>query len=53
MITKKDPDALRNQIGDNQHAKLISHYGKELSRIMKKTGDHETVRFPKALKKIQ
>lgn len=50
---EKDPDALRNQIGDNQHAKLISHYGKELSRIMKKTGDHETVRFQKALKKIQ
>ena len=50
---EKDPDALRNQIGDNQHARLVSRYGKELNRIMKKTGDHETARYQKALKKIQ
>ena len=50
---EKDPDALRNQIGDNQHAKLVSRYGIELNKIMEKTGDHETARFQKALKKIQ
>ena len=50
---EKDPDALRNQIGDNQHARLVSRYGKELKRIMKKTGDHETARYQKALNKIQ
>ena len=50
---EKDPDALSNLIGEDQLAKSISRYGKELSRIMKKTGDHETARYQKALKKIQ
>ncbi len=50
---EKDPDALSNLIGEDQLAKSISRYGKELNRIMKKTGDHETARYQKALKKIQ
>ena len=49
----KDPDALSNLFDNEEHAKLVSRYGKELNKIMKKTGDHETVRFQKALKKIQ
>ena len=50
---EKDPDALSNLIGEDQLAKSISRYGKELNRIMKKTGDPETARYQKALKKIQ
>ena len=50
---KKDPDALSNLFDNEEHAKLVSRYGKELNKIMKKTGDHETARFQKALKKIQ
>ena len=50
---ENDPDALSNLIGEDQHAKSISRYGKELNRIMKKTEDHETARYQKALKKIQ
>ena len=50
---EKDPDALSNLFDNEEHAKLVFRYGKELNKIMKKTGDHETARFQKALKKIQ
>ena len=49
----KDPDALSNLFDNEEHAKLVSRYEKELNRIMKKTGDHETARFQEALKKTQ
>ena len=50
---EKDPDALKNLIDDEEHAKWVERYGKELNKIMKKTGDPETPRYQKALKKIQ
>ena len=50
---KKDPDALNNLIDDEEHAKLVERYGKELNKIMKKTGDPETAPYQKALNKIQ
>ena len=50
---EKDPDALSNLFDKEEHVRLVSRYGKELNRIMKKTGDHETPRFQKALKKVQ
>ena len=30
---------------DDHHTKLVFRYAKELNKIMKKTGDHETGRF--------
>ena len=50
---KKDPDALNNLIDDEEHAKLVERYGKELNKIMKKTGDPETAPYQKAHNKIQ
>ena len=47
----KDPDALNNLIMDDQYTKLVFRYVKELNKIMKKTGDHETVRYEKAVDK--
>ena len=47
----KDPDALNNLIMDDQYTKIVFRYAKELNKIMKKTGDHETGRFEKALDK--
>ena len=48
-----DPDALSNLIDDEEHAKLVTRYGQELLKVMKKTKDHETSRYQKALSKIQ
>ena len=50
---KKDPDALNNLIDDEEHAKLVERYGKELNKIMKKTRDPETAPYQKAHNKIQ
>ena len=50
---EKDPDALSNLFDNEEHAKLVSRYGKELNKIMKKTGDHETPRYKKALMEVQ
>ena len=50
---EKDPDALKNLIDDEEHAKLVERYGKELNKIMKKTGDPETAPYQKAHNKIQ
>ena len=50
---KKDPDALNNLIDDEEHAKLVERYAKELGKVMKKNKDHETSRYQKALNKIQ
>jgi len=36
---------------DDQYTKLVFRYVKELNKIMKKTGDHETVRYEKAVDK--
>jgi len=49
----KDPDALNNLIDDEEHAKFVNRYGQELLKVMKKTKDHETNRYQKALSKIQ
>ena len=48
-----DPDALSNLIDDEEHAKLVTRYGQELLKVMKKTKDYETSRYQKALSKIQ
>ena len=48
-----DPDALNNLIGDEEHAKFVARYGQELLKVMKKTKDHETARYQKALSKNQ
>jgi len=48
-----DPDALNNLIDDEEHAKLVDRYAEELLKVMKKTKDHETGRYQKALSKIQ
>ena len=48
-----DPDALRNLIDDEEHAELVARYGQELLKVMKKTKDHETASYQKALGKIQ
>jgi N-sulfoglucosamine sulfohydrolase len=50
---KKDIDALDNLLGDDEHEKLVARYGQELLKVMKKTKDHETARYQKALSKIQ
>jgi N-sulfoglucosamine sulfohydrolase len=49
---EKDPDALGNLIGDDQHVKLVDRYAEELLKVMKKTKDHETARYQNALGKI-
>ncbi|MDA9962959.1 sulfatase [Opitutales bacterium] len=49
----KDPDALKNLIDDEEHAKFVTRYGQELLKVMKKTKDHEAARYQKALSKIQ
>ena len=49
----KDPDALNNLINDEEHAKFVTRYSQELLKFMKKTKDHETTRYQKALSKIQ
>ncbi len=48
-----DPDALNNLIDDEEHAEWVDRYGEELLKVMKKTKDHETGRFQKALSQIQ
>ncbi len=48
-----DPDALNNLIDDGEHAEWVDRYGEELLKVMKKTKDHETSRFQKALNQIQ
>lgn len=48
----KDPDALSNLFDNDEQAKLVARYGKELNRIMKKTGDPESARFQKAFKEL-
>ena len=48
-----DPDALNNLIDDEEHAEWVDRYGAELLKVMKKTKDHETGRFQKALSQIQ
>ncbi len=48
-----DPDALNNLIDDEEHAEWVDRYGEELLKVMKKTKDHETGRFQKALNQIQ
>jgi hypothetical protein len=37
---------------NDEQAKLVARYGKELNRIMKKTGDPESARFQKAFKEL-
>ena len=49
----KDPDALNNLIGNQQHAKLVVRYAEELRKLMKKTKDHEVSRYQKSLREIQ
>jgi N-sulfoglucosamine sulfohydrolase len=49
---RKDPDALSNLFDNDEQAKLVARYGKELNRIMKKTGDPESARFQKAFKEL-
>ena len=49
----EDPDALNNLIDDEGHDKFVTRYGQELLKVMKKTKDHETSRYQKALSKIQ
>ena len=49
----EDPDALNNLIDDEGHDKFVTRYGQELLKLMKKTKDHETSRYQKALSKIQ
>lgn len=46
---EKDPDALRNLIDDPAHAETIAAYRKKLGDLMKRTGDHETANFRKAV----
>jgi N-sulfoglucosamine sulfohydrolase len=46
---KQDPDALRNLINNDDHKVTIAAYRKELLKVMKKTGDHETRNFEKAI----
>ena len=50
---EKDPDALNNLIGNQQHAKLVVRYAEELRKLMKKYKDHETSPFQKSLSEIQ
>jgi N-sulfoglucosamine sulfohydrolase len=49
----EDPDALNNLIDDEGHDKFVTRYGQELLKVMKKTKDHETARYQKALGKVQ
>ena len=49
----RDPDALNNLIDNEEHAKLVDRYAEELLKVMKKTKDHETAPYQKALSKIQ
>jgi hypothetical protein len=44
---------LNNLIDDEGHDKFVTRYGQELLKLMKKTKDHETSRYQKALNKIQ
>jgi N-sulfoglucosamine sulfohydrolase len=48
----KDPDALENLIGDEEHDKFVARYGQELLKVMKKTKDHETNNFKKAIQSL-
>ena len=50
---EKDPDALNNLIGYEQHSKLVVRYAEELHKLMKKTKDHETSRYQKSMSEIQ
>ncbi len=49
---ERDPDALNNLIDNEEHAKLVDRYAEELLKVMKKTKDHETAPYQKALSKI-
>ncbi len=46
---EKDPDALRNLMSDPAYAETIAAYRKKLGDLMKKTGDHETENYRKAV----